>query len=40
MAWSFHGVRPVALSYAPLNALQASVLIESLELEFDTFDMR
>jgi len=40
MAWFFHGARPVALSYAPLNALQASVLIESLELEFDTFDMR
>ena len=40
MTWSFHGVRPVTLWYAPLNALQATVLIESLELEFDTFDMR
>ena len=40
MTWSFHGTRPVALTYAPLNSLQASVLIESLELEFDTFDMR
>ena len=40
MTWTFDGARPVVLAYAPLNALQASVLIESLELEFDAFDMR
>ena len=39
MTWSFRGVRPVALSYAPLNALQAAVLMESIEVEFDTFEM-
>ena len=37
--WRFHGARPVALSYAPLNALQAAVLIESIEVEFDRFEM-
>ena len=40
MTWTFHGARPVSLSYAPLNALQATVLVESLELEFDSVDMR
>ena len=39
MTWRFHGARPVALSYAPLNALQAAVLIESIEVEFDRFEM-
>ena len=40
MTWIFRGARPVALSYGPLNALQGTVLIESLEVEFDTFEMR
>jgi hypothetical protein len=40
LTWRFHGARPVCLSYAPLNALQATVLIESVELEFDTMEMR
>jgi len=39
LTWRFHGARPVCLSYAPLNALQATVLIESVELEFDTMEM-
>lgn len=39
LTWCFHGARPVCLSYAPLNALQATVLIESVELEFDTMEM-
>jgi hypothetical protein len=40
MTWTFHGARPVALSYTPLNALQAAVLIESLEVEFETVEIR
>ena len=40
MTWTFHGARPLALSYTPLNALQPAILIESLELEFDTFEIR
>ena len=39
MTWSFHGARPIALSYAPLNALAPAVLIESIEVEFDHFEM-
>jgi phage tail-like protein len=40
LTWYFHGARPVCLSYTPLNALQATVFIESIELEFDTMEMR
>jgi phage tail-like protein len=40
LTWRFHRARPVCLSYAPLNALQATVLIESVELEFDKMEMR
>lgn len=40
VTWVFHGTRPLSLSYTPLNALEAAVLIESLELEFETFEMR
>jgi phage tail-like protein len=40
LTWHFQGARPVCLSYAPLNALQATVLIESIELEFETMEMR
>ena len=29
-----------ASSYAPLNAMNASVLLESIEIEFDGFEMR
>lgn len=39
MTWDFHGARPIALSYGPLNALHASVLLESIEIEFDRFEM-
>jgi phage tail-like protein len=39
LTWRFHGARPVCLSYAPLNALQPTVLIESVELEFDMMEM-
>ena len=40
MTWTFHGARPIALSYGPLNALHVSVLLESVEIEFDRFEMR
>lgn len=38
--WRFAGIRPVALGYSPLNANEARVLIETIEFEFDTFEMR
>lgn len=38
--WHFARVRPVALSYSPLNALQGTVLMESIELIFETIDIR
>ena len=40
LTWHFLQVRPVSLSYAPLNALDGSVLIETIELDFDTMEMR
>ena len=40
LTWCFHVARPVCLSYAPLNALQPTVLIESVDLEFDTMEIR
>lgn len=40
LTWRFYRARPVCLSYAPLNALEATVLIESVELEFDKMEMR
>lgn len=40
LTWRFRNVRPVALSYSPLLANEAALLIESLELAFDGMDMR
>ncbi len=40
LTWSFRGVRPVSLGYAPLNALQGAVLIETIVLDFETMEMR
>ncbi len=40
LTWYFRRARPVSLSYSPLNALQGSVLIESIELEFEMMEMR
>lgn len=40
LTWTFQRARPVSLSYAPLNALQGAVLIETLVLDFDTMEMR
>ena len=38
--WYFRQARPVSLSYSPLNAMQGGVLIESIELAFDSMEMR
>ena len=39
MSWHFTNVRPVALAYSPLRAVEAGVLIETLELAFDRMEM-
>ena len=38
--WYFHGARPVSLSYSALNAMDGGVLLESIELAFDSMEMR
>lgn len=40
LTWTFRRAHPVSLSYAPLNALQGAVLIETLVLDFDAMEMR
>ena len=40
MSWRFTNVRPVALAYSPLRAVETSVLIETLELAFDRMEMQ
>ncbi len=40
LTWTFRGARPVSLSYSPLNALQGTVLMETIELAFDAMEMR
>src|SRR5687768_6521451 len=39
MSWHFTNVRPVALAYSPLRAVETGVLIETLELAFDRMEM-
>ncbi len=39
LTWTFHQVRPVALSYSPLRAQEDAVLIETLELAFERFEL-
>jgi hypothetical protein len=39
LTWTFHQVRPVALSYSPLRAQENEVVIETLELAFDRFEL-
>lgn len=39
LTWTFHQVRPVALSYSPLRAQEDEVFIETLVLAFDWFDL-
>jgi phage tail-like protein len=38
--WRFRQVRPVRLSYSPLNAMDGGVLMESIELAFEAVEMR
>ncbi|MEO8056843.1 MAG: phage tail protein [Burkholderiales bacterium] len=40
MTWLFRNARPVSLAYSPLNALEGGVVVETLELAFDSFEMR
>ena len=39
MTWKFAGARHVMHQFAPLNALGDGLLMETLEIEFDSFDM-
>jgi hypothetical protein len=39
LTWTFHQVRPVALSYSPLRAQEDEVFLETLVLAFDRFDL-
>ncbi len=39
LTWRFRNVRPVSLSYSPLRAMESGVVIETLELAFDSMDM-
>jgi phage tail-like protein len=38
-AWRFSGCRPIALHYSPLDALESSVVIETIVLAFDDVEM-
>ena len=37
--WRFRHARPVCLSYSPLRAMDGGVLIETLEIEFDSVEV-
>jgi hypothetical protein len=39
LTWHFHRVRPVCLSYSPLLAQEGAVLMETIELAYDSFEM-
>ena len=39
MSWRFRNVRPVSLSYSPLQAMDGGVLMETLELAYDAVEM-
>jgi phage tail-like protein len=39
LSWTFFKAHPVTLGYSSLNALDGSVLFESIELEFDSMQM-
>lgn len=39
LTWRFFNVRPLSLAYSPLNALEESIVIETLELEFERMEM-
>ncbi len=39
LTWTFHGARPVSLEYSPLNALDGSVLMETLSVAFESVEV-
>ena len=39
LTWVFRNVRPASLSYSPLNANDGSVVMETIELAFDSMEM-
>lgn len=39
LTWTFHKAHPVALTYAPLRALESEVAMESIELAFEGFEV-
>lgn len=39
LTWRFLGAYPVSLSYSPLRAMEADVVMESLELAFERVEM-
>ena len=39
VTWRFRNVKPVSLAYSPLDALDGTVLMETIELAFDDVEM-
>ena len=39
LTWRFRNAKPVSLAYSPLDALDGSVLMETIELAFDDVEM-
>ena len=39
LTWRFRNVRPVSLSYSPLRANEGGILMETVELAFDSLEM-
>jgi phage tail-like protein len=39
MRWRFSNARPVSLSYSPLRASEGTVLMETIEIAFDTMQV-
>jgi phage tail-like protein len=39
LTWHFRNARPVSLAYSPLRALEGGIVMETLELAFDTMEI-
>ena len=39
LTWRFRNVKPLSLAYSPLNALEGTVLMETIELTFDDVEI-
>ena len=39
LTWTFHKVRPVALSYSPLRAQESEIVMETIECTFGSFEL-